>query len=228
MNGLVLWLNNGTWLVDGGYYWWPDSSSKHHDFGVGLTSQDPTVDPAALGGRDALRFTAASLTDMFFNPATTDFQWGTAPFVTEVVVNPGACTTPCAVWFASALGPAPDSVEILVSSADGGSAVVATAALTYVPVGNPAGKSQGSSAPFPSRQGHLLGVRRTGDTQAEVRVDGVAAPFTLPSGVTFQFPENGNLGGPLDGDLGEVVAAQSPSDADVAQLEAYLKAKFAL
>jgi hypothetical protein len=232
MSGLVLWLNNGTWTLDAGAaVAWPDSSPKGHSLEGGPTHQAPTVDAAAFNGRDALHFSANNATIMAMTQQTTDFQWGTAPFVAEVVVRPDDCVSPpCPVWLSS------DQTEtfpvaLQLNSGDGGTSLAATVTFAW---GN--NLMQGSSAPFASGQIHVLGTRRTGSTAAEVRVDGVATPFTLSPAVNDQLPEGVSIGfggigaavSGLDGDIAEVVASTSASDSDVAQLEAYLKVKYGL
>jgi hypothetical protein len=232
MTGLVLWLNSGTAVVDGGVVvGWPDSSPRGNDFAGGSASQSPTIDPAAINGVDAVRFTSAGATLMSSVQTTADFQWGTGAFLNAVVVRPGACVATCLVWetyddFMS------NPVYLYVSSLDGGSQLVATAAFS-----DPTNAGlQGSSAPFASGQPHILAVRRTSPSSAEVRVDGISSSFGLASPLDFQFKEGGNLGYGtlgvqvlgLDGDVAEVIGAVASPNSDVAQLEAYWKAKYGL
>jgi hypothetical protein len=78
---------------------------------------------------------------------------------------------------------------------------------------------------------HVFGFRRTGASAGEVRIDGSPTAMNIAGGEsTPATAPNFSVGTQsiLDADVAEVVVAQNASDADVTQLEAYLKAKYGL
>jgi hypothetical protein len=222
LSGLVLWLKNGGWVLDGGSVaGWKDNSGRGHDM---VTNRNaPIVDPAAIGGLSALGFASNSTTSMTTTGgAQTDFEWDAGNFVIAVVgkANSGP--------FLSAVdGANPIPVYLGISTDAGIEGATGFIASQSV-----------STSQLAADSPHVFTLRRTGNTSAELRVDGVPTAFTLPAGTNLSYPETLNIGAYspilgttttfLDGDVGEVVAATAPSDSDVTQLEAYLRQTFGL
>lgn len=220
--GLELW-TEGSNRGDSGasVHDWPDQSTHALDL-VGVVG-NPATDSAAINGLDALLFSGTTGMQMQ-TAAAADFGWGTDAFVVETVLKPGACTAECSVW-----------TIFSTAQTDGFSVNVFN--------GNVVAASQGSGGTSVNNAAitagaHVVGLRRVSATSAEIRIDGTATAFTFssgysPSGATYAV----SLGygaaatasaGPFQGDMAEVVIAHNPSDADVTQLESYLKTKYGL
>ena len=221
LSGLVLWLQQSGLSGDAGAVSvWSDSSGNNKDFTANQTA--PTRDTAAIGGNDAVKFQATPLVS-----AQGAFSWSTGNLVIEVVTKLGACTGGCPLW-STADGNTAPPLLLQAAGADAGSSLVLQGVMRT---------DTGLSAPF-AAGAHVVGLRRTGSTTAEVRVDGTATSFTLSSNLDLSAVETASLGVYenilsntttfLTGDIAEVVAAQNPSNSDVSQLEAYLKAKYGL
>ena len=208
--GLVLWFSADDVVVgDGGAVAsWPDQSGRGHDVIAG--AKTPVVDHAAIGGRDALKFSGAQT--LTHAALETDFGWGTDDFVVEMVVKFDSLTHD--VLFA-----------LEESASDAFSVQVDTGTLEYFWSGD------SQTATF-STGAHVVAFRRTGASTAELRVDGTVTPIPV-AGTDTLTPSASIFVGGVDplytiGDIAEVVVAHGPSDGDVTKLEAYLKSKYGL
>lgn len=208
LSNLLLWVDGenfgdaGTTITD-----WPDQSPAHSDLLKGSASA-PTIHLNAIGGLSAATFTA------FDFLGANASELGTSSFVVEMVANPtvaAAFTLGCASGSSGYAGNA--GVFYLSSSSTTAFASFAGTATSSkdVPI---------SSGP------HVFGLHRTSAIAAELRVDGTATAMVLTS-------QSLNSAAPdfeitADGDLAEIVVAESPTDADVTKLEAYLNSKYGL
>lgn len=219
--GLRLWVN-GQDFGDAGteagspVKVWPDQSGKGNDLSsVGSTKFSlPTVDPSSVGGQTSLSF-ALSGQEGERRTTPAAFVDGTANFVAEVVVLPGMCISPTTCTLVELEGTTTALLRVengtlygIVGTSDQGTASVSDGA-------------------------HVIALRRTSLSEMEIRVDGTPTTFALTSAPTlgptqgFDFGRDQVSAG-YDGQVAEIVVVSDPSDADVANLEAYLKSKYGL
>jgi hypothetical protein len=228
LSGLVLW-SDGQDFGDGGVTVpaWPDQSGKTHDLLMNPPLAAPTRHASAVAGKDALTFATTGNGTQLLTNTTNDFGIGTDNFVVEMVSNPGACSIPCTLWLLFGAS-SPVGVTSSIHSGVLTESFQTNSGLPDMTTGTV------------SAGWHVMGLRRTSTTAAEMRIDGTATPITLSTNYDLSGTYSMTVGAGLmssgaspvaynlDGDIAEVVIVHNPSDADVTNLEAYLKSKYGL
>lgn len=212
MSGLVLWTESTNVLADGGAITtWPDLSGKKHD--LTSTAAAPSLVTSSIGGLPAVRFTGGAQQDL---SASLDAV-NTDPFLVEIVLRANSCSGGCGVWELGSVSQGDTYCNIVGNN-------VTVAFQNIAPDHATATLAAG---------GHVVGLHRISDTSAELRLDGKASPFTLVQNPNYTFPypafgvgENNFYD--FDGDVAEIVIADSPTSGDIDSLEVYLKTKYGL
>jgi hypothetical protein len=235
LSGLVLWLDANQSVVtsQSKVSTWMDRSNRNNNAGQSVAALQPSLVTGVVNGLPVIRFanTALQVTD------SATLQWGTDDFALLVVAGYKNATTSGlgygmfvakqetpypyagpALW-GNYTAPSLNTVIGLQADSSGTRYAISTAA-----------KNDGVI--------RLYTGRRVG-TSLEVRVNGTAQGTATATSVNVSAPGRplfiGGVPGTttvsqaLDGDIAEIVAVHGAlSDAELTQLETYLKAKYGL
>ncbi|HEY8091991.1 MAG TPA: hypothetical protein VIF09_29215 [Polyangiaceae bacterium] len=228
--GLVLWLEADTLTLASGspVALWHDQSSAGNDAKQPVSSYQPTLEAAAVGGRPALSFDGRQ---SFLTVAdSVSLQWGTGDYTFLIVGQFSDSGVPNQMLYQKVSGGPPyDGPALFVNSdkpAPGSHATSQISQDFYV---------TSLTAGFANAP-HLFASRRAG-TSLEVRIDGVVNAEQVTStdvsnpgqaamiGQNGYNPRAGNEA--LAGLIAAVVAAGGPiADHDLQALECYLMSKY--
>ena len=235
LSGLVLWLDANQSVVtsQSKVSTWMDRSGRNHNAGQSVAALQPSLVTGVVNGLPAIRFANAAL--QVTDSAT--LQWATDDFALLVVAGYKNATTSGlgygmfvakqetpypyagpALW-GNYTAPSLNTVIGLQADSSGTQYAISTAA-----------KNDGVI--------RLYTGRRVG-TSLEVRVNGTVQGTATATSVNVSAPGRplfiGGVPGTttvsqaLDGDIAEIVAVHGAlSDAELTQLEAYLKTKYGL
>ncbi len=237
--GIVVWLSadQGVTTSNSHVSTWLDRSGMNNNAAQLTAARQPTLVTGAMNGQPVVRFDGATSAMQITDSST--LQWGTDDFTIELVAswtNPTTGTFPYGLLVAKQNQAAPyagpslwanfptPSVDSVLGVQLDTTHYVRTAAHNLND-GNP----------------RVYGGRRYGGTNLESRVDGavdqmatLAAATDIsaagsPMFIGGQIKPDNSLIQQLHGDIAEVVIVHgSITPADLAQLESYLKTKYAL
>ena len=240
LTSLALWLDadKGVTAAANKVSAWADQSGSGQDAttnvdDAGFTCNPPALSKAAVKGHDVLHFSGESANECLTNRAASALAFGGADFLVELVVRQeGGGMFEGQMWLQT--GASNGSQTIMYGAADNPEIDIFTQmqqtdAVTF--------SRASSTNKYVPGGFHVVGTRRRGDN-LEVRVDGVATPgeeaqlgmlpFPAPQAFTIGHATPADFNARMLGDIAEIVVVKAPSEADIASLEGYFKAKFGL
>jgi hypothetical protein len=239
---LAFWLSPSSLQpADGGVPQWKDLSGNGNDALQTTAGYQPAYTTNGIGGLPSATFNGPI--SFLLISDTPTMQWGTGDFSMFAVIRgaPGTIANFAMIYQKTGPGPNYNGFDFYVNSAKPTASKLAAAQVS--------GTVYVDNIPPPSTfidsTVHLLGGRRAGST-LEIRVDGVSSN-TLTSdaglvnadisavGSKAAIGQNGGGSPPgaenqqFHGDIAEIIATRGAlADADVAHIEQYLKAKYAI
>jgi len=206
--GLAIWLraDHVTTDTSGNVAVWPDLSPNHDDFTP--TGGHPAVMASAINGKPAVDMT---IINTVTGHATTV---GTGPVLVEIVVN-GVQKNGTAFY-----GLAANNNSLVIGTSSNGSARAWEAAANPVATAS-------SGTVITNNTWHILGAQVDGSSNISIRINGaLAGGPTGGANLDLGKLDATNIGGNAVAEL--VVVVGAISGANLASLEAYLKARYAL
>lgn len=245
LSGLVLWLDAGKGLTFNGSLVtaWADQSNNGNDATQATVANQPTLTASAIHGLPGVHFDA-SIGQVLSIADSPTLQWGMDDFYVAAVVR---YDNDASLSGNANLEQGYGSLYAKVESGYPypGVTLDANVLAYYTEPGTSGFEGQvdfnshaySKTTGYNDGSGHLLSVHRVGVNVLELRHDGVvdSAVGILAvdvSAVGFAAQIGASADGTvqrLDGDIAELVAVRGPlAPADLAALEAHLKAKYAL
>jgi hypothetical protein len=236
--GLALWLVADMGVVTNGnnVASWTDQSGNRNNANQTTASRQPLFVSGALNGHAVVRFGFNGMQNALEVADAVTLQWGSDDFTIEMVArytNP----SPNALLYSKQAIPAP-----YVGAALWGNQLLASGAGVFsAQVEYKSGYFAGSAMRgLNDGLARLYGGRRTGGTDVETRINGLAvgaqvtptvvdvSAVGIPVSLGLDV-NNGEGSQQLDGDVAEIVAIHgTTAAADLACLESYLVSKYAL
>jgi hypothetical protein len=230
--GLALWLDGtvGVSVGAGGTLTWLDQSGKGNS---AVSVGQPTLVPAGIGGKPAVHFDGA--TTYLVIQDSPSLQFATDDYAVAIVA---AHTTSLSnvhyygMFYTKQLGVGPyDGVGITANTLAHNGGILAQVA------DQPQSQVSTVETDFNNGTPFYLVVRRTGGSTLDVRVNGIGMGTATGTGYSIDVSASGkevNIGGTAGlqdvlGNIAEVIAIHATlGGTDLANLEAYLKAKYGL
>ena len=240
VTGLALWLNASVGVITGtsqtSVAAWADQSGNHNDASQAIAGRQPTLNTSSINGLPAIHF-AANVTGSTGNQLivadSTSLQWGTGGYYIAVVAKFDNKPTDGIV---AALGAfyvkstSSTTVAVALTGNVGGWGGNGASAGFEAVVGTNLAMTPG---PYNDGAPRLYACRRVGTTLTP-RLNGTpGTALPIPSidvsaaGKRVEIGAFGDAANArLDGDIAEIIAVKDPSDADVADIEAYLMKRY--
>lgn len=229
LTGLALWLDasKGVSATGNNVTSWQDQSGNGNNATQSTSSYEPLHVTVGINGKPSVHFTGGTHLTI---ADTASLQWGTGDFYVAFVLAETTASSTYGMVFSKQLAPYPFA----------GPGVFANFAL---PTQGTSWGGQTSYVDYVSTTSTMLNdgtprqfsLARTGTTLS-VRLNGMASASTVGAatdvgamGTPVSMGANQSGGQALTGDIAEVIAVSGTvSPSDVANVEAYLKAKYSL